>query len=391
MTIGPVRSIAAVLPLVLAFTGLPRTAQGEDLVRVPLEATLVTHVQTLASPAFQGRRGPGARRAASYILDAWKTFNLKPLFDTRFTQDVVDEATGLIIGQNLGAIIPGSDPALEREWVLLGVHYDHLGVHRGVVFPGADDNASSVAMMLEVARCLSQAGPEFAPRRTIVFMAFDLEEDGLVGSQYFVNHPPRPLEDLKLMVTGDMLSRALGGVCKSDLYAMGTEFSPGIREPLRRASVDMPLTLKMIGNDMLAVDRSDYGPFRRRHIPFLFLSTGENPTYHTPDDRPETIDAAKLAAASQLVFKLLTELLNQKQLPPWSDQPTHELSEAEAIRDTLRQLVDHAQELKLNVLQTTMIRGVVRDLDAAIGRGQLTGPERQKLVTQAQVILYSIL
>jgi len=391
MPIDPYRPFLAVLTITSAWAASLGAIRGDDLAKVPAETALVKHVQTLASPEFQGRRGPGARLAANYILDVWQKLELQPLFGKSYIQDIRDEATGLTIGRNLGVIIPGSDPTLQKEWILLGVHYDHLGVHGGKVFPGADDNASSVAMMLETARCLGQAGGEIQNRRTIVLVAFDLEEDGLVGSQFFVEHPPRPLQDLKLMVTSDMLSRCLGGVCKADLFAMGTEFAPGLREPLTRAAGDLPIRLKMIGNDMLAIDRSDYGPFRRRQIPFLFFSTGENPTYHTPDDKPETIDSTKLTAASRLVFKLLSELLNTDQLPGWSEQPAHDLSEAHAIQDTLRQLLEHSRELKLNVLQATMIRGVLRELESAIGRGKLTPEERQKLVTQAQVILYSIL
>ena len=388
------RKILRVWPVIanMAVTlTLATTGHAEDLSKTPDQTVLREHVNTLASPAYQGRRGPGARLAARYILKSWKESGLRPLFGTKFTQDIVDPVSGGRIGINLGGYIEGTDPALAREWIVLGVHYDHLGIRNGVLFPGADDNASSVAMMLEAARCLSKLDPQVAPRRSVVFLAFDLEEDGLVGSQYFVDNSPWPLESLKLMVTGDMLSRSLGGVCESDLYVMGTEYAPELRPSLKRAAVDLPLKLKMIGNDMLAIDRSDYGPFRRRQIPFLFFSTGENPAYHTPDDRPETIDPAKLASASRLIFTLVKEFGSQDRLPSWSSDPVHEISEALAILDTLQVLQAHGADLKLNVLQKAMIRGVIKELEPAIARGKLTFEERQKLVTQAQVILFSIL
>jgi hypothetical protein len=381
-----------VTTVLVAWAG-PVATRADDAPREPVEAALLAHVRTLAGPAFEGRRGPGARRAARYILDAWSNLGLKPLFGPSFTQNVIDEPSGRVIGQNLGAVLDGSDPQLAGEWILLGVHYDHLGIRDGVVYPGADDNASSVAMLLEVVRCLSRAGPDEAPRRTLVFVAFDLEEAGLLGSKYFVEHPPKPLADLRLMVTSDMLSRALGGVCRNDLFAMGTEFAPALRAPLRRAAggEDGPLTLKIIGNDVLAYDRSDYGPFRHRQIPFLFLSTGENPVYHTPDDRPETIDGGKLAAASRLILRLLTDLGRSDTLPGWSDPPVHELSEVDAIRDTLVQLLEHHRELRLNALQTAMIQGMLKELQEAIGHGGQTAAERQKMVNVARLILYSIL
>ena len=97
------------------------------------------------------------------------------------------------------------------EWVIVAAHFDHLGVRDGVLYPGADDNASGVAMMLEVARSLVES-PE-KPRRSVMFVGFDLEEVGLFGSRYFVEHPPVPLDKVALFVTADMIGRSLGGVC----------------------------------------------------------------------------------------------------------------------------------------------------------------------------------
>src|SRR4029077_10487164 len=106
-------------------------------------------------------------------------------------------------GANVGARLIGTDPQRRDEWIIVSAHYDHLGVRGGVLYPGADDNASGVAMMLEVARAFVQA-PE-RPRRSVLFIGFDLEEVGLFGSRYFVEHPPVPLDRVKLFVTADMI------------------------------------------------------------------------------------------------------------------------------------------------------------------------------------------
>ena len=103
-----------------------------------------------------------------------------------------------------------------------------------MLYPGADDNASGVAMMLEVARCLA-AAPE-RPRRSVMFVGFDLEEIGLWGSRYFVEHPPVPLERVALFVTADMIGRSLGGVCDPYVFVMGTEHAPGLRPWIERAA-----------------------------------------------------------------------------------------------------------------------------------------------------------
>ena len=111
--------------------------------------------------------------------------------------------------------------------MIVAAHFDHLGVRRGVLYPGADDNASGVAMMLEVARSIV-AGPT-PPKRSMMFIGFDLEEIGLFGSRYFVAHPPVPLDKVALFVTADMIGRSLAGVCESHVFVMGTENAPGLR------------------------------------------------------------------------------------------------------------------------------------------------------------------
>src|SRR5262245_56187543 len=118
---------------------------------------LRAHVYRLASPEFKGRRGPGAARASKHIADAFERLHLKPLFADSYFQPipslVPDKATGKegFVGRNVGAFIPGGDPALKDEWVLLSAHFDHVGVRDDKLYPGADDNATGVAMLLEVA------------------------------------------------------------------------------------------------------------------------------------------------------------------------------------------------------------------------------------------------
>ena len=105
-------------------------------------------------------------------------------------------------------------------------------MRNGRLYPGADDNASGVAMMLEVARTIAQS-PE-TPRRSLMFIGFDLEEAGLFGSRYFVAHSPVPLERVSLFITADMISRALAGVCDSHVFVMGSENAPGLRPGSRK-------------------------------------------------------------------------------------------------------------------------------------------------------------
>ena len=251
----------------------PTRASGPE----PELARIKTHVTTLASPEFGGRRGAVAEKSRTYLIDEFKRLGLDPLFDGSFLQDIPDREPGMLMGRNVGAKLVGSDPRLRDHWVIVAAHFDHLGVRDGVLFPGADDNASAVAMMLEVARCLV-ANPE-KPRRSVMFIGFDLEEQRAVrGSRYFAEHSPVPLDRVALFVTADMIGRSLAGVGTDFVFVLGTERWPPFRDWIGEAGRGKPLPRRDAGRrPLLLLDRSDYGPFRSSKIPFLFFSTGEEP------------------------------------------------------------------------------------------------------------------
>jgi hypothetical protein len=349
---------------------------------------LKEHVATLASPAFEGRRGEGGRKAAAYVEDAFKDLGLEPLFDGRFTQEVPDGRTGAVLGRNVGAKLVGADPGSRDDWIIVAAHFDHLGVRNGVLYPGADDNASGVAMMLEVARCLRRSG--VPPRRSVMFLGFDLEEDGLVGSRYFVEHMPIPLRKVALFVTADMIGRSLGGICGRSVFVMGTEHAPGLRPWVEEAARGRDLDVGVIGSDLLLFARSDYGPFRAREVPFLFFSTGENPHYHRPSDVAETLDYAKLEAISRVIFGVVRRAAGAGDIPRWERVPDHPIGEAVAIREVFRALLAHRDELQIKPAIVALMTGTLRRLDAAIARGVVTPGERSGLIRVSQVVLFSV-
>ena len=264
----------------------------------PDEARLRAHVSALASPAFGGRSGAGARKSAEYIAEAFRALRLEPLFADGYFQEIPASGPGRPRGRNVGARLIGSDPALRDQWIVVSAHYDHLGVQGGELYPGADDNASGVAMMLEVARAIVQ-GPE-RPRRSLMFLGFDQEEIGLYGSRYFVEHPPAPLDRLALFLTADMIGRALGGVCEPYVFVMGTEHSPGLRPWIERAARDRPITVGLLGTDLLMVNRSDYGPFRAGRSPSSSSARARIPatTPRSIPPRPSTTPSSRRSAGS---------------------------------------------------------------------------------------------
>jgi len=379
-------SRTALCVLALGLLG-PRGVLGDE--PTVEEARLRRHVGLLAGPEFEGRRGAGGNKAADYLIAEFRRLRLKPLFGESFTQTIPGKtADDAPLGRNVGALLRGSDPTLREEWVVVSAHYDHLGTRDGVIYPGADDNASGVAMMLETARCLADGGG--SPRRSLMFLGFDLEELGLWGSRYFVEHSPVPLDRIALFTTADMIGRSLGGVCDPFVFVMGTEHAPGLRPWVVAAAEGQPLTVGLLGSDLLVLDRSDYGPFRSRKVPYLFFSTGESEVYHTPRDVPGTLNYAKLEAISRVILGVARRAANADSVPRWSAAPDNPLAEALTLRDVIRRLLEHREALRVNGAQALLMGNTLRTLDAIAARGVITPEERTGVVRVARVILISL-
>ncbi len=355
----------------------------------PDQARLRAVVETLASPEFGGRSGPGGEKAAAYLVDRFRQLGLEGLFDGEYTQVIPGKEPVSRLGRNVGARLRGSDPILRDQWIIVAAHFDHLGIRNGRLYPGADDNASGVAMMLEVARCITKASAP--PRRSIMFIGFDQEENALFGSRYFVAHPPVPLDRVMLFVTADMIGRALAGVCDDHVFVMGTENAPGLRPWIQQAGKGRPLSVDILGADLLVLNRSDYGPFRTRSIPFLFFTTGENPCYHTSRDTPDTLDYPKLTNIAQMIHQVVRTALDAPAVPRWQAQPDNPMAEAVAIREVLRILSKNSQTLKIGVAQSYVIKNTLVLLDQIVERGTITPDERARVIQGARIVLFTVL
>jgi aminopeptidase YwaD len=210
----------------------------------------------------------------------------------KLTTDVVQERADAV---NVVALLPGSDPALSDEALLVGAHYDHLGYGGEgtntlapdvrAVHPGADDNASGTAGMLEIARRMVAA----RPARTLVFVAFAGEEEGLLGSSHFVQHPPLPKEKIVAMLNLDMVGRPKAGPALT-IGGYGTAAQwPGLVEKLN-ANHHLKLSTNKGG-----FGASDHSSFYAADIPVLFLFTGAHEDYHKPSDTADRINYPGMA------------------------------------------------------------------------------------------------
>jgi hypothetical protein len=193
-----------------------------------------------------------------------------------------------------------------------------------------------------------------------------------------------------LFITADMIGRALGGICDQHVFVLGTEHAPGIRPWIDEAARDRPIKVGLLGSDVLFLNRSDYGPFRSRQVPYLFFSTGENPRYHSPDDRAETLDYPKLTAISQLIHRVTVTAARAPSVPRWSTQPDYPLAEAMTIRDVMRKLLEHREGLGLGTAQLFLLNTTLPSLDAIIARGVITPAERSSIIQAARIVLLMI-
>jgi len=219
---------------------------------------------------------------------------------------------------NVVAIAPGSDPELRGEYVLVTAHMDHLGV--GVpldgdsIYNGADDNASGTAAVLEVAEAI--AALEKAPRRSIIFATLSGEERGLLGSAWFVEHPPVSLERIVANVNIDMIGRNW----EDTISVIGKPYSSLGALVDSVAAAHPELGLAVVGDLWPAEGfffRSDHFNFARKGIPAIFFFNGVHEDYHQPSDEAEKIKFAKAARVASLIYELTLALANAEEPPRW--------------------------------------------------------------------------
>lgn len=222
----------------------------------------------------------------------------------RFDTDVRPVASE---ARNVVAVLPGSDSLAASEYVIVGAHYDHLGLGGegslaegpGRIHNGADDNASGTAALIEVAQAVSRAGPA----RTVVFIAFTGEERGLLGSRFFVDQPTVPLERTLAMINLDMVGRLEDRA----LTVNGTGTATAWAELLDGANASIPAPLELRSHPS-GSGPSDHASFDAAGIPVLHFFTGTHPDYHRPGDDWQKIDGAGLERIIDLVSALVVTL-----------------------------------------------------------------------------------
>jgi Zn-dependent M28 family amino/carboxypeptidase len=263
--------------------------------------SLLEDVKTLSSDAYQGRKTgtDGAALARTFLTKRLSELGLSNYgglqhFEQPFKAK--DRTGKMVDAKNLIAYIPGKSP----EIIVISGHYDHLGVINEEIYNGADDNASGVAAMLNIAAHYKKSKPD----HTLVFAFFDAGELDWQGSGYFVDHAPFDLKKVLLNVNLDMISHNE----KNELYAAGTFTNPQLKKYLTHTQPNVKI---MLGHDNpeFNVDdwtnQSDQGAFHAKGIPFLYFGVEDHKDYHKASDKFENIQPAFFIDAAEAILEIV--------------------------------------------------------------------------------------
>jgi Zn-dependent M28 family amino/carboxypeptidase len=214
-------------------------------------------------------------------------------------------------GANVLGMCVGSEP--KRPYFVVSSHYDHLGIRDGQMYPGADDDASGVAVMLEIA-AFCQKTPL---RHSIVFAAFDAEERGLQGAKAFMVKPPVPQDRIGLDVNLDMVSRN----DRREIFVTGTYHYPELKAVLDEVARRAPITV-LFGHDKpVAIaggvedwtNQSDHGPFHAAKIPFVYFGVEDHADYHKPTDTADKINRGFFVDVAETILDAVIALDRARQ------------------------------------------------------------------------------
>lgn len=317
-----------------------------DALNLIMPDTVKPHVVKLADDKYEGRGAgySGERKAAEYIADEFKRIGLSPVGDTvRGRRSYFQEfkfhpyhpvvAWEMLTSRNVLGFIEGTDPTLKNETVVVGAHYDGQGragqadpTRRPPSGPGAaqdeiwnsaNDNAASIAAILEIARAIKRG--KVTTRRSILFIAFGAEEHGMTGSIYYVNNPAFPLSNHIAMINLEKLGRAP----EKPLSISGGASSPAWQGILKAAQERTKTQVSIISP--FTLPDSDHYPFGAVRIPAVMFWVNTSIDAHQPSDTADKIDFARTAEAARYAMAMLLELANQPQRPAYVASPIPDL------------------------------------------------------------------
>ena len=267
---------------------------------------LKTTVLWLSDPAREGRKAgtPGARAAADYLAAQFKQAG----FDVQMQE----------FGVNRRNVVAKTGTA--DRYILIGAHYDG----QGTGFPSASDNAAGIAAVLEIARELKTKTLPVS----IIAIAFDAEEEGLIGSRYYSDHPLYPLDKTQAAIILDTMGRTFIDLPAWTVFVLGAENSPELSRLVQRRSRAEMLVL---GSDLIG-PRSDFAPFALKRVPYLFFSHATHRDYHGPGDTPDRVNYTRLAQDTTMISQVAEDVARLQTPPQYLPEPVYPADETNALK-----------------------------------------------------------
>jgi hypothetical protein len=310
--------------LIVAQSPAPAPAHAAVLSRVS-EDSLRGHVYFLAHDLLEGRATPSTGRdlAAEYVKAQFMRAGLQPGVDGSFFQEGPVTLRGQEVTlRNVVGVLPGSDPVLRDTYVLVTAHYDHVGVRRegegDLIFNGANDNASGTAAVMELAQALSA----YRPKRSIVFIAWDGEEQGLRGSRMYARTPAFPLAKTVAMINLEQVGRTDDneGPRVGALSMTGQDYSD-VGAIFERIGKEVGVAIeKHPRNSDSFFARSDNQALADAGVPAHTVCTAFSyPDYHAVGDHWDKLDYANMALITRAIARGLIELADSAEEPKWNE------------------------------------------------------------------------
>ena len=289
------------------------------------ESELKKQLYIIASPEMEGRNAgtESEVRAGNYIANYYKALGINGP-NNEYFQIIPAETFPRVKGEmrNVMGFIEGIEKP--EEIVVISAHYDHEGIKKGELYPGADDDGSGTVAVMEIARVFKEAEKKgIKPKRSILFLHVSGEEKGLLGSRYYSDHPVFPLENTIADVNIDMIGRVDNDhneETRDFVYVIGSEMlSSDLHQAVLKANENLGINLDMRYNTPDDPNRfyyrSDHYNFAKHNIPSVFFFNGVHADYHRPTDTPDKIEYDLLARRTKLAFNTVWNLANAENRP----------------------------------------------------------------------------
>jgi hypothetical protein len=303
-------AVTTIVAVTTVLTGCPpqnetkKSKAGKRNVLYNIDSTtLINHLAYISSAAMAGREiaTPGNQLAREYIVHIFDSLQIGKTGDSYLQPFPFGHDNQQ--GTNVIGVIKGS--SYQNNYIAITAHYDHLGVRNGNIYYGTDDNASGTAALLTMMAYFK----EHPPIHSLIFVAFDGEEKGLLGSKYFVSNCPIPLSSIMVDVNMDMVSRN----DSNEIFATGIYHYPALKKYVDTIQPFTPVFIRY-GHDGQKpgaedwTNQSDHFPFHQKNIPYLYFGVEDHPDYHRPSDTFDKVNKSFYYQVCTMITAVTTVL-----------------------------------------------------------------------------------